>query len=80
VIDRHIDESGIAEEILVVRHRQVHAFGDAVQVGRGVVRQVRDADALEQCQRLKQRRSLAPWAAGDHLVAAPRPPHHRLDR
>ena len=32
-----------------------------------------------QRQRLQQRRSLAPRAAGDHLVAAPRPPHHRLD-
>ena len=80
MLDRHIDERRIAEVILAVGHRQVHAFGDAMQVGGRIVRQIGDADPLQQRQRLEQRRPLAPRAAGDHLVAAPGPPHHRLDR
>ena len=79
MIHRHIDEFRIAEMILPVRHREIQTLDDAVDIVGGVMCQPVDADAFDQRQRLLQRRSLAPWAAGDQFMAAPVSPHHGFD-
>ena len=79
VVERHVDELGVAEMVFAVGQRQFQAFGDGVQVVRRVVRHAVDAGFFDEEERLDQGGALAPGAAGDDLVAAPHAAHGGFD-
>src|SRR6185503_16359936 len=74
-----VDEARIAEIGLAVRERELHRLGDTVQVAGGVVAELAQLGAIQEVERLQQRRPLAPRAAGIELDIAERGLDRLLD-
>ena len=69
-VDRHIDKAGIADEVVLVRGRDLHRLGDHAHVVRAVVTHGGEVEVLQNVQHLDQHDAAAGRPVGREGKAA----------